>query len=157
MRRSDREITNIDEMVEVIRKCDVCRIALNDDGFPYILPLNFGLDYTDGVIKFYFHSALEGKKLDLIQADNRAGFELDCNHQLQYFEDRGYCTMSYESIIGKGTIEILGDEAKMEALRKLMDQYHPGKDAYFNPAAMSRTTVYCLTVSEITGKRKEPK
>ena len=30
MRRSDREIKNIDEILEVMEKCDVCRLALND-------------------------------------------------------------------------------------------------------------------------------
>ena len=32
-----------------------------------------------------------------------------------------------------------------------------GKEAYFNPAAISRTLVYVLEVEKITGKRKKPK
>ena len=44
MRRKDREITDFNEIIEIIKKCDVCRIALNDEDFPYIVPLNFGLD-----------------------------------------------------------------------------------------------------------------
>ena len=44
MRRKDREITDFNEMLEIMKKCDVCRIALNDEEFPYIVPLNFGLD-----------------------------------------------------------------------------------------------------------------
>ena len=47
MRRSDREIKEMTEMVKVMEQCDVCRLALNDEGYPYILPLNFGMKECD--------------------------------------------------------------------------------------------------------------
>ena len=158
MRQKNREITDFNEKIEVMKKCDVCRLALNDDGYPYIIPLNFGMSVEGKKVTLYFHSALEGYKVDLMKRDNRASFEMDCNHLLQYFEDKGYCTMSYESIIGKGKIRILNPDEKMNALRKLMAQYHNGdENKYFNPATVERTLVYALDVEEIAGKRKEPK
>lgn len=157
MRRSDREITDISEIVEVIKKCDVCRLALNDSGYPYILPLNFGLSFDGEKVELFFHSALEGKKVALMKEDGRASFEMDCSHQLQYFKERGYCTFSYESVVGRGRITILEGEDKEKALRVLMEHYHPGENAYFNPAAIPRTLVYKLTVEEMTGKRNELK
>ena len=50
MRRKDREITDVDEMINIMKKCDTCAIALNDEetGFPYIVPLNFGMEVKDG-------------------------------------------------------------------------------------------------------------
>ena len=48
MRRKDREVTDFEELIAIMKKCDVCRIALNDGGYPYILPLNFGLAVKDG-------------------------------------------------------------------------------------------------------------
>ena len=48
MRRSDREIKDFGKIVEIIKKCDVCRIAMNDGDFPYIVPLNFGTEVKDG-------------------------------------------------------------------------------------------------------------
>ena len=102
MRRKDREVTDLSEIIEILKNCDVCRLALNDDGFPYILPLNFGMAVNRDKITLYFHSALEGYKVGLIWKDNRASFEMDCKHELQYFEDNGYCTMAYESVIGRG-------------------------------------------------------
>ncbi len=157
MRKKDREIRDFNEIVEVMKSCDVCRLALNDDGYPYILPLNFGMEVVGGTIYLYFHSALEGYKVDLLNKDNRASFEMNCKHQLQYVEEEGYCTMAYESVIGRGRIRILDEEEKMEALKKLMGHYHKGKEAYFNPAAISRTLVYVLEVEKVTGKRKESK
>lgn len=156
MRRKDRQITERAELVDVMKRCDVCRLGLNDNGYPYILPLNFGLDVDDENIKIYFHSALEGHKVDLMRSDSRASFEMDCEHELNYVEEKGYCTYNFSSVMGKGTIKILDDdEEKMQALKKLMDQYHPGENAYFNPAALPRTLVYVLTVEAITGKRKQ--
>ena len=157
MRKQEREVKDIAEILDIMRRCDVCRIALNNDGFPYIVPLNFGLWVEDGQIRLVFHSALEGTKLDLIRRDNRASFEMDCGHRLQYFEDRGYCTMAYESVVGYGCIRILEDAQKEDALSAIMEQYHPGKDAYFNPAAIPRTLVYVLEVDGVSGKRKAAK
>ena len=142
MRRQDREITELDELLEIINRCDICRLALNDDGYPYILPLNFGTEVNNGKLTLYFHSALEGYKVGLFEKDNRATFEMDCKH---------------ESVIGRGRIRILSDDEKMHALRQLMNHYHEDKNAYFNPAAVPRTLVYALEVEHMTGKRKKPK
>ena len=62
MRRKDRQITEFNEIIEIIKKCDVCRIALNDKEFPYIVPLNFGLDIQGDQVFLYFHAAMKGKK-----------------------------------------------------------------------------------------------
>ena len=41
-----------------------------------------------------------------------------------------------------------------EAFDFVMDHYYPGENKYFNPAAIPRTAVYCLEVTQMTGKRK---
>ena len=153
MRRSDREIKDFNEIVEVMEKCDVCRIALNNDGYPYIVPLNFGMTVEDGVITLYFHSALEGTKLDLIRKDNRATFEMDCEHKLVTDEKKGSCTMNYKSVIGRGVIEFVPDDEKFSALKILMAHYH--KEVFpFNEKVVPRTAVFKLAVSEMTGKNR---
>lgn len=57
MRRSDREITDFQELITVMRGCDVCRLALHDEPYPYILPLNFGLEVDGETVRLYFHGA----------------------------------------------------------------------------------------------------
>lgn len=155
MRRKDREITDFDEMIKIIKECDACRIALNDEatGFPYIVPLNFGLDVEDKQVYLYFHGAMKGKKLDLIKKDNRATFEMDCEHNFILYEERMSCTMGFASVIGHGTIEIVPDEEKYEALKILMRQYH-SEDFQFDTRMMSVTTVLKMTVTDMIGKRR---
>lgn len=155
MIRKDREVTDFEEILEIIERCDVCRLALNGtDGYPYVLPLNFGYRHSEGRLTLYFHSALKGAKHELIGRDNRATFEMDCGHELFSEEERGYCTMNYESVIGRGRIEYVKEkEDKLEALTLLIDRYHSEHFA-FNPAALPRTSVYKLIIEEMTAKRK---
>ncbi len=169
MRRSDREIKDINEIIEVIKKCDVCRLALNDEeGYPYILPLNFGMQIekeqtekemegdAEEKIVLYFHGAAEGKKYELMKEDNRASFEMDCSHRLITDEEHGNCTMEYESVIGRGKMEILPDEEKIMALKILMKHYHK-EDFIFNEAVIPQTILFKLTVEKVTGKRRMKK
>ena len=153
MRRKDREITDFNEIINIIKKCDVCRIALNDKDFPYIVPLNFGLDIQGKEVYLYFHCAMEGKKLDLIANDNRVTFEMDCDHNFILYEERMSCTMGYESVIGHGVIETVPDENKYESLKILMRQYH-AEDFKFNTDMMRVTTVLKMTVIDMVGKRR---
>lgn len=158
MRRKDREIKEHNEIVKVIRNCDICRLGLVDGEYAYILPLNFGMEQDEeGKVTLYFHSALEGRKTELLKEGLKASFEMDTKHEIEYDEGRGYCTYYFESVMGRGTVHILNDDEKFEALKKLMDHYHPGANAYFNTAAIPRTLVYALKVEEMTGKRKLPK
>lgn len=151
MRRSDREIKDIHEIIRVMEKCDVCRLALNDEGYPYILPLNFGMKADNGQIILYFHGANEGKKYELIAKDNRASFEMDCSHNLVTDISKGSCTMEYESVIGRGRIELLPDNEKYDALQVLMQHYHK-EEFQFNKNVMPQTTVFRLIVEQVTGK-----
>lgn len=153
MRRSDREIKSIEQIIKIIEKCDVCRLALNDVDYPYILPLNFGMRIEDEKIVLYFHGALSGTKYDLIAKDNRASFEMDCSHNLVTDKQKGNCTMEYESVIGRGTIKIVPDEQKLEALDILMNHYHRD-DFRFNEGVVPKTKVFKLIVSQVTGKKR---
>ncbi|MDE6953781.1 MAG: pyridoxamine 5'-phosphate oxidase family protein [Erysipelotrichales bacterium] len=154
MRRKDREITDFDEMIKIMKICDSCVLGLKDeDGYPYLVPLNFGLDVQGNQVYLYFHCANKGTKLDLIAKDNRATFEMDCDHNFILYEERMSCTMGYASVIGHGNIEIVSDEDKFEALKILMRQYH-AEDFKFNTDMIKVTTVLRLKVTDMIGKRR---
>lgn len=153
MRRSDREIQSFEEIIRVMEQCDVCRLALHDQDYPYILPLNFGMQVENGTITLYFHGASKGKKLQLLARDNRASFEMDCSHQLVTNEEKGSCSMNYESVIGRGRVEVVPEEEKLHALGLIMAHYHE-EDFAFNRALVPGTTVLKLAVEEVTGKAR---
>ncbi len=154
MRRADREITDFNELVRVMDKCDVCRLAFNDkEGYPYILPLNFGMKVEGKNVTLYFHGADEGKKYELLKEDDRVSFEMDCSHELVSDMEHGHCTMKYESVIGRGRLSIVPDGEKMEALAVMTDHYHTGHFE-FNPKAVPRTVAMKLVVEQMGGKRR---
>lgn len=48
MRRKDREVTELEAVMEIIRQCDVLRLGLADGDYPYIVPMNFGWEEKGG-------------------------------------------------------------------------------------------------------------
>lgn len=155
MIRSDREIADRASQLTILDACDVCRIAVNgDDGFPYIVPLNFGVDVEDGQVYLYFHSANRGRKLDLIARDARVAFEADCDHNFIFYDSRMSCTMGYRSVMGQGTVEILPEERKRAGLEILMRHYH-AEDFPWSDRLVPATTVYRLKVERMTGKFRD--
>mgnify|MGYP003178717999 CR=1 FL=1 len=153
MRRKDREITDYHEILKIMESCDVCRLSLWDEEFPYIVPLNFGIDVCDQQVYLYFHCANVGKKLDLIRKNNKATFEMDCDHNIILYKERMSCTMGYASVIGHGIIEFVEDKNKLDALKIIMRHYHH-EDFKFNTDMMKVTTIFRLKVWDMTGKRR---
>lgn len=153
MRRADREITDFQEMVDVMERCDVCRLGFNAAEVPYILPLNFGMEVQNDQIVLYFHGAQEGTKYELIARDNRVSFEMDCGHRLILDDEKRTCSMVYESVIGRGLIETVRDSEKLRALKLIMAHYRQ-EDFPIPEETAAATVVFQLTVSEMTGKRR---
>lgn len=153
MRRSDREVTVYSEILDIMRRCDVCRLALNDGDYPYILPLNFGMDVQGGRVTLYFHGAAQGRKYDIISRDNRASFEMDCSHRIVTRPEKKSCTMEYESVIGRGRIEMVEGSAKLAAL-KLLNAHYGAQELEIDEAVVQRTTVMRLVVEDMTAKRR---
>lgn len=157
MRRSDREIKAFDEIVEVMKKCDVCRIAMQGEEYPYVVPMNFGMEVEGDQVTLYFHGAMKGMKYDLLAQNNKVCFEMDCGHMLFTDMEQGNCTMCYESVIGFGMVEEVPEEQKKEALDILMDHYPVPIGFQYNEAMVSHTRMLQLKVERMTGKRREKK
>ena len=153
MRRKDREVTDINEIMQIIKKCDVCSVAFFDNDYPYIVPLNFGATFENGKLALYFHGANAGKKMELLAKDNRVAFEMSCSHKLLLGQKDCDCVMEFESVCGNGTIEILSDLEKLAALTALMEQYSPNLNHKFDENSVKAVAVLKLTANEVTGKR----
>lgn len=151
MRKAEREIKDPVELENVIRRAEVCRLAMVDDGEPYIVPLNFG--YRDGCL--YFHCAREGRKLDVLRKDPHVCFELETDVHLVKGEKACHWSTSYESVIGWGTASILLDEKEVrEGLEVLMSHYTEGPYD-LDPRSLSLTAAIRVKVDRMNGKRSK--
>ena len=151
MRRSDREITSEVEIEAIIQEAKVCRLGLVDGDQPYIVPLSFG--YQDKVL--YFHSALEGRKIDIIRKIPKACFEIDVNTKI--IEAKAACSWSaeYRSVIGFGKVGLVEDpDEKRNAFAIIMAHYSE-KDFQFPDKTIQKTAIIKMDIEEMTGKQSE--
>jgi nitroimidazol reductase NimA-like FMN-containing flavoprotein (pyridoxamine 5'-phosphate oxidase superfamily) len=149
MRRSEREITGREVIDAIIRQCLVCRLGLPDGEEPYIVPLCFGYDGE----ALYFHSASDGRKIDILRKNSRVCFEFDIPEGMREAEEGCRWGIKYRSVIGFGTAEIVDDqEDKKKALGIIMAQYS-GRKYVFPEDAVARTAVIKVAIARITGKQ----
>ena len=153
MRRKDREITNITEIESIISIADVCRVAMDDSGIPYIVTMNFG--YSGGAQRcFYFHCALEGRKLEMIRKNSFVCFELDIDHRKIEGEEACDFSMDYRSVVGWGNMVIISEnEEKRRGLDTILHHYTGRTDFTYHPGTYNRILVLRLEISEMTGKK----
>lgn len=148
MRRADKEIADREEIDKILRKATVCRLGLVDGAVPYIVPLSFGYEGNT----LYFHSALEGKKVDILKRNAVVCFEFDVDAEPVRAETSCGWTMRYRSVIGSGTASFVEDPGgKSAALKIIMRQYTDGP--YDFPEEMlPKIAVIKVVIGEISGK-----
>ncbi len=150
MRREEKEIQNQEEISRILEQAPVCRIALNDDPFPYLVPVNFV--YAKQCL--YFHSALEGRKMDLIERNGKLCFEVDRQIGLVSGDRACRWGMRYESVIGEGEAIVLADpDEKRAALLGLMEKYTSRSDWEIPPEALQDVALVRVDILHISGKR----
>lgn len=145
-------------------------LALIDaDGFPYAVPLSYvyvNQDLSDSEEQvpndtesalsqecLYFHSALEGHKVEALKHSSSASF---CVIDADNVVPEKYTT-AYRSVIAFGRATIVTDEAERhEALTLLGLKYNPGQVAATEKeiaGAFNRTLVIKFEIEILTGKQ----
>ena len=124
MIRKDREITEKEQIEGIIKKATVCRVAFCHDNQPYLAPFNFG--YENNCL--YFHSARDGRKIDMIRGNNNVCFEFDIGHKMNRKGLACEWSFSYQSVIGFGKASIIDNPLeKRHGLEVIMTHYSKRK------------------------------
>ncbi len=151
MRRAEKKVQERDQIEAIIAQARVCRLGMIDNGVPYVVPLNFG--YCDGTL--YFHSAHQGRKVDILKTHPRVCFEMDVDLGIRKGDTACRWGARYRSLIGYGTVAFLeGLEEKVRALDIIMAQYSDENHVYLEESVRN-TLVFKLTIDEIEGKQSE--
>jgi nitroimidazol reductase NimA-like FMN-containing flavoprotein (pyridoxamine 5'-phosphate oxidase superfamily) len=150
MRRKEKQINLRSELEKIIKRANVVRIALTDNLMPYIVPLNFG--YSNNTL--YFHSAKEGRKMDIIKKNNNVAFEIDIDNELIKNEIACKFTMNYRSVIGNGKAIILTEKKDIiNGLNVIMNHYTDVKNFEYNDKVLDKIYVVKIEINEMTGKQ----
>lgn len=156
MRRKDRELCSTDEIEDVLRCGKIAQVAFIDNSQPYIVTMNYGYVNSDNEIKLYFHSANEGRKIDCINNNPDVCFTIAICDPFVAGEKACNYGMKYRSVVGYGKIRIIDDmNEKIAGLNLLMNQYTGKSNWEYDDEMLKRTTVTCIDVQSISGKRKK--
>lgn len=147
--RRRRQQLSAGECERILQRMTAGILAVNgDDGYPYAVPVSYV--YSDG--KIYFHSALNGHKIDAIKRDSRVSF---CVVEQDMVVPEKYTTY-FRSVIVFGKAHIIEDkEQKMSALELLAEKYAPG-EREIRPreieSGFSRLHMVEIDLEHVTGK-----
>jgi len=151
MRRNDREITDRQAMEDIILRSTVCKLAMCDQDMPYIVPLCFG--FKDNTL--YFHSAPEGKKIEILKKNPNVCFEFEILTQVIKSSKACKWGMKYRSVIGFGKAGfIAADDLKRNAFDIIMNQYADGPFTY-EDALVKSVVIIRVDIHSMTGKQSE--
>ena len=154
MTKRERQITDEAQITAILDAGKVLHLGLAVDNEPYVVPMNYGYTRENDKLVVYLHSAVRGKKLDMIRANPKVFFEIDCD--LVPFEGELPCQygLSYSSVMGKGVARIVDDvEEKKKAMSILM-KTQTQKEFTFEDRLVSIVAVIRIDVDAYTAKHR---
>ena len=157
MLRKDREVTDLNEIYDILCRCSTLRLGLFDEEYPYVVPVSFGAELKGRDVIVYFHGARRGTKLALIAKNPHIAAEADIYYKTELEHAPNGITVRYESVMGRGIAEEVTDEAeKIHGLQLMEHHYGYTTDTVAHCGRLKHTVVYKITLHEITGKRNLP-
>ncbi len=121
-----------DEMERFVKGHSYGRLGLCLESEPYVVPVAYG--YEQG--KIYFHSAREGKKLDLIRKNDRVCFQVD------------EWQKGWASVICYGRASLTEDVEEKKRCFKILTGQEVGEEHLQNVKAC----IGIIPVEEMTGR-----
>ncbi|MBQ6165008.1 MAG: pyridoxamine 5'-phosphate oxidase family protein [Clostridia bacterium] len=146
--RRDRQKLGAEECERILKTAKRGVLSLlGDGGYPYGVPMDFV--YENG--KIYFHSAVEGHKVDALKRCDRVSFCVVNEGE----KEPGEWWYRFSSVIVFGRIGIVADEqARIAALRMLGLKFYPTEeevDAEIKKDA-ARALILEIDIEHMSGK-----
>ena len=154
MTKREQQVTDPAQIAHILDTGKVLHLGLAVDNEPYVVPMNYGYTLEEGRLVLYLHSALQGKKLDMIRANSKVFFEIDCD--LMPFEGRVPCQygLVYSSIMGRGEAVLVEDVEEKKRAMSLLMKTQTGKDFSFEDRLVSIVAVIRIDAAEYTAKHR---
>lgn len=150
MRRTDKEIQAIAAIEDMIARACICHVGFSDGENPYALPLCFGYEHKT----FFFHSAAEGRKIDILRHNPRVCISVVSDYDI--LPNPKVCSWSarYESIIGFGEVRFIADmDEKRHAFDRIMRRYADASLSFDYPEEkLQRTLLFSVFCETLTAK-----
>jgi len=151
VRRSERQLS-VQEAYKILEKGQYGVLSTWDGEFPYCVPVNYV--FIDGYI--YFHTALDGHKVDSIKNYPKVCFNVVAENEILAQK----LSTKYESVTVFGRAEFADGEEKKQALRNLVKKLAPGYENEGEKCILSmlnQTGVVRISIDYITAKANRGK
>ena len=156
MRRADREVTDRNQLEEILRECTAVHIGAQDGAGLFVVPMNYGYTLEGDRLTLYIHSAQEGRKVAAFRAGGTVAFEMDGRHALRTADTACGHSYTYQSIMGSGTIRELTEAGAKRAALELIMEHMTGRGSWDMPdASLERTAVFAIQADQWAGKRNQ--
>ena len=125
MRRTDREVKDRALISGMLDMTEILHIAIKNEPYPYVVPVNFGYEWQGDCLVFYFHCAKTGLKLDLMRRDPRVSVNAAAFISYAASPYRGHMH-DYRSVTANGVAEEIPPESEafLRAHELLMAHNH---------------------------------
>jgi len=143
-------IENREEIEQVVKACKTCYLAMSDNNFPYILPMNFALD-GDSII---LHSAQSGRMWETLKKNPKVCINWTLGEELAWQDVRVGCSyrVKSKSVLVEGTVEFVEDyDEKYDCLQKIMKQYSD-REFKFSKPSVENVGVIRVKIEKISAK-----
>jgi nitroimidazol reductase NimA-like FMN-containing flavoprotein (pyridoxamine 5'-phosphate oxidase superfamily) len=153
VRKKEREITDREQLLEILKKGKYTVISMCRENEPYVVTLSYGYDEKQNSL--FFHCSPQGLKLDFIrQNPNVCGTVI---------EDLGYkmgdCSHAYRSVVFWGKMYQIDDlTEKKHAIDVLLEHLEDEPDIVREKSLKSDEDykdvgILRLDITEMTGKK----
>jgi len=152
IRRKDKAITDIREMRKILRTAQYVTLAMCSNDEPYLVSLNHAYDEERNCI--YFHCAKEGKKIDILKANNLVWGQAIADHGYV----QGACDHLYATTQFRGRVTFVEDiEDKEHALRVMIESLDDNAEEIIEkqltPESIQRVTIGRVDIDYLSGKK----
>ena len=88
MRRAEQEITHCNKICTIMDNYHCCHLGFNDNGEVQRVPMSFGYSYDNDKYTFYFHSAQEGCRVELMKQSPYICLKMNTNYRVVRKEEQ---------------------------------------------------------------------
>ena len=150
VRRKEREITDTEEIQNILKHTNYVTIALCMNNEPYLVALNHGYDQEKNCL--YFHCAPEGKKLVYAKANPKVWGQAVLD-----FGVTDECDYAYTCVHFSGNLNLVSELSEkkhgMEVLVRQVALNPESKLAKIKPEKIDKTTMGRIDISYMSGKK----
>ncbi len=156
MRRKELEVTDRGTIKKILEACKIVHLGMVDGGVPYVVPMNFTMEMDEAECVFYFHSANEGRKIDVMRKSPEVCLEACLYAPSGSSREElapGTDARRYQCVIGTGKAEFVEDLQEKARLLAFMGQRHGRKPREYPESFLQRICVFKVRLDELACKQ----